>query len=47
MAEPVRVGVVGASWWADGFHVPNLASHPRRDYGYLMPGRCLWAARFG
>jgi predicted dehydrogenase len=29
MAEPVRVGVVGTSWWADGFHLPNLASHPR------------------
>jgi predicted dehydrogenase len=29
MAEKVRVGVVGTSWFADGFHLPNLASHPR------------------
>jgi predicted dehydrogenase len=29
MAEQVRVGVVGTSWFADGFHLPNLASHPR------------------
>jgi predicted dehydrogenase len=29
MAEPVRVGVVGTSWFADGFHLPNLARHPR------------------
>lgn len=29
MSERVRVGVVGTSWFADGFHLPNLASHPR------------------
>ncbi len=29
MPEHVRVGVVGTSWFADGFHLPNLASHPR------------------
>jgi predicted short-subunit dehydrogenase-like oxidoreductase (DUF2520 family) len=29
MLESVRVGVVGTSWFADGFHLPNLASHPR------------------
>ncbi|MEK8023796.1 MAG: Gfo/Idh/MocA family oxidoreductase, partial [Candidatus Hydrogenedentota bacterium] len=23
----VRVGVVGTSWWADGMHLPSLASH--------------------
>jgi predicted dehydrogenase len=28
MAEQVRVGVVGTSWFADGFHLPSLASHP-------------------
>ena len=27
MAEHVRVGVVGTSWFADGFHLPSLASH--------------------
>jgi predicted dehydrogenase len=31
MAEKVRVGVVGTSWFADGFHLPNLASHPRAE----------------
>ncbi len=31
MAEHVRVGVVGTSWFADGFHLPNLASHPRAE----------------
>jgi predicted dehydrogenase len=29
--EHVRVGVVGTSWFADGFHLPNLASHPRAE----------------
>jgi predicted dehydrogenase len=31
VAEQVRVGVVGTSWFADGFHLPNLASHPRAE----------------
>jgi predicted dehydrogenase len=31
VAEHVRVGVVGTSWFADGFHLPNLASHPRAE----------------
>jgi predicted dehydrogenase len=31
MSEHVRVGVVGTSWFADGFHLPNLASHPRAE----------------
>ena len=29
MVEHVRVGVVGTSWFADGFHLPNLMSHPQ------------------
>lgn len=28
MSVPIRIGVVGTSWFADGFHLPNLASHP-------------------
>lgn len=28
MAKDVRIGVVGTSWFADGFHLPNLTSHP-------------------
>lgn len=31
MADKVRVGVVGTSWFADGFHLPTLASHPRAE----------------
>ena len=31
MTEKIRVGVVGTSWFADGFHLPNLASHPRAE----------------
>jgi predicted dehydrogenase len=31
VAEHVRVGVVGTSWFADGFHLPNLASHPSAE----------------
>lgn len=27
MADPVRVGVIGTSWWADLFHLPSLKSH--------------------
>lgn len=26
--EPVRVGVVGAGWWATAHHLPALAAHP-------------------
>lgn len=29
MADSVRVGVVGTSWWADWMHLPALKSHPR------------------
>src|SRR5687767_14051826 len=31
MPTIVRIGVVGTSWWADGFHLPSLASHPRAE----------------
>lgn len=31
MTEHVRVGVVGTSWFADGFHLPSLASHPSAE----------------
>lgn len=26
--QPLRVGVVGTSWWADWMHLPSLKSHP-------------------
>ncbi|HZG66012.1 MAG TPA: Gfo/Idh/MocA family oxidoreductase [Herpetosiphonaceae bacterium] len=31
MAEHVRVGVVGTSWFADILHLPSLASHPHAE----------------
>ena len=31
MTQPVRVGVIGTSWWADTFHLPGLKSHARAD----------------
>src|SRR5690242_8599504 len=29
MAELVRIGIVGTSWWADLLHLPSLTSHPQ------------------
>jgi predicted dehydrogenase len=31
MAEKIRVGMVGASWYADGMHLPSLKSHPQAE----------------
>jgi len=28
MSQPLRVGVVGTSWWADWMHLPSLKDHP-------------------
>ena len=28
MSAPVRVGVVGTSWWTEGMYLPSLTSHP-------------------
>lgn len=28
MAQQVRVGLAGTSWWAETFHLAGLASHP-------------------
>ena len=27
MTDPVRIGMVGTSWWADEMHLPSLTSH--------------------
>ena len=27
-ALPVRVGILGSSWWADSMYLPALAQHP-------------------
>lgn len=29
MTEPIRVGVIGTSWWAEAMHLSSLASHPQ------------------
>jgi len=31
MAQIVRVGVVGTSWWADAMYLPSLKSHPQAE----------------
>lgn len=31
MAEKVRVGIAGTSWWADSMYLPALAGHPQAD----------------
>jgi predicted dehydrogenase len=31
MAEKVRVGIAGTSWWADSMYLPALAGHPEAD----------------
>ena len=27
--KPVRVGIIGTSWWADAMYLPALKNHPR------------------
>ncbi|HEX5416448.1 MAG TPA: Gfo/Idh/MocA family oxidoreductase [Chloroflexota bacterium] len=31
MPERVRVGMIGTSWWAEGYHLPILQTHPRAE----------------
>jgi predicted dehydrogenase len=31
MADKVRIGIIGTSWWDDAFHLPSLKSHPGAD----------------
>lgn len=31
MAEKVRVGIIGTSWWADALYFPSLHNHPRAE----------------
>lgn len=31
MIRKIRVGMIGASWYADGMHLPSLKSHPQAD----------------
>lgn len=49
MKKTVRVGMIGASWYADGMHLPSLKSHPnvevvaicslRRERAAAMAGK--------
>jgi len=32
MAYPIRVGIIGTSWWADWMHLPSLQSHPHAEF---------------
>ena len=51
MSAPVRVGVVGTSWWADLMHLPSLTSHPAAVVAAVCgrdPARATaLAAKFG
>ncbi|HMN27595.1 MAG TPA: Gfo/Idh/MocA family oxidoreductase [Caldilineaceae bacterium] len=31
MSKQVRIGLIGASWYADGMHLPSLTSHPQAN----------------
>lgn len=51
MPERVRVGMIGTSWWAEGYHLPILQTHPRAEVAALC-GRnreraVTIAAKFG
>jgi len=30
-SSPIRIGVLGTSWWADSMYLPALAAHPHAD----------------
>jgi predicted dehydrogenase len=38
MADKVRIGVVGTSWWADAMYLPALANHPLADVRAIVGG---------
>ncbi len=51
MADRVRVGVAGTSWWADSMYLPALADHPLADVRAVAGARPEhtreFAARWG
>ncbi len=51
MSRPVRIGVVGTSWWADAMHLPALTSHPqasvRAVVGTNLDRARVFARRWG
>lgn len=42
--DPVRIGIVGTSWWTDSMYLPALANHPQADVRALC-GRTEATAR--
>ncbi len=38
MSSPVRIGIVGTSWWADAMYLPALANHPLADVRGIVGG---------
>src|SRR5262249_3121251 len=51
MADAVRVGVLGTSWWADLMHLPGLSQHPHAELralcGRNRPRAEALAAKYG
>lgn len=51
MSAPIRVGLVGTSWWAEGMFLPALTSHPGAQVAALCgrgrPRAEELAGRFG
>lgn len=39
MADKVRIGVAGTSWWADAMYLPAIAGHPQADIRGVAGGR--------
>ena len=44
MSAPIRVGMIGTSWWSDWMHLPSLQSHPRVELAAIC-GRTAEPAR--
>ena len=38
MADKVRIGIVGTSWWADAMYLPALTRHPLADVRAVVGG---------
>ena len=44
MAEKIRVGVVGTSWYSDYLHLAKLKEHPGADHGAVRVSAAATAA---
>jgi predicted dehydrogenase len=44
MSKPVKIGIVGTSWWTDSMYMPALTNHPDADVRAIV-GRNLDHAR--